>query len=187
MTKVNFNLRKGIAIVICLAAATMFSACDNDKNENNSNKQTGNGNNNDNNTVAAAFAQFGANLEQVKPNMGNPSETAIQYGNNVDDKVLDRRAVYAEKTETGIAKATGLEYGERMFNYCKSISADGKCYTDYAGNNPTEVATYEELIALNRAASWGYKYNGMWVGVGMLFNFDGDTEIGIQLNGMGTY
>jgi hypothetical protein len=203
MKKNFFNLRNAAKMLVTALAATTMVSCTGG----NSNNQSGTAitgtattsettqaetaqnvnNTTAENTVAVAFAQFGADVEQVKPNLGTPNKTTLKNCNKVDNDVLNRKAVYMENTEAGISNAKGLAYSERMFNYCKSISADGKCYIDYAGNNPLEAATYEELKAKKRTASWGYKYKGMWVGVGMLFNFDGDTEIGIQLNGMGNY
>jgi len=61
MFKVKLNLRKVVAIVICLASVTMFSGCDKDEPniENN-----GNGNDNGNTTIADPVGTITANISE---------------------------------------------------------------------------------------------------------------------------
>ena len=134
--------------------------------------------------VAAAFKQFGLDLEKVKPNVAEPYEVTMQYGNKVDQTVYYRKAAWKEKSETDIDKETGTNYNKRMFDYIKSISADGKIYTNKTMSDLKEVENYSELKGL--LITWSFKYNGMWIDVYPDYKGLG-KEIGISLNGSGSY
>lgn len=162
------------------------------KNGDSSSSSSKSGNNNSSGDIIAdSFKQFGVDLEKVKPNMGTPNKTSNEYGSEVSDTVYYKKAAYIEKVDTEIDKTVGKEYNEKMFNYIKSISADGKCYTSKTGSDgaPTEITSVDELIdesALINMISWGYKYDGMWVDVYMEWSMIG-SEIGITLQGAGSY
>ena len=137
-----------------------------------------------NDPVAAAFKQFGLDLEKVKPNVAEPYEVTMQYGNKVDQTVYYRKAAWKEKSETDIDKETGTNYNKRMFDYIKSISADGKIYANKTMSDLKEVENYSDLKGL--LITWSFKYNGMWVDVYPDYSGSG-KEIGISLNGSGSY
>ncbi|MDR0890218.1 MAG: hypothetical protein LBM28_06210 [Oscillospiraceae bacterium] len=143
------------------------------------------------NSVEAAFAQFGLNLEDIKPGIGTANEIALEYGNNVSDTVYYREAYYTENAEAEIDEAVGIAYNQKMFDLCKAASADGKIYKNKtaADGDPDEVASYDELVvpsAMIQMITWSYKVDGIWVDVYMDWGHIGD-EIGIQLGGSGTY
>ena len=140
----------------------------------------------DDKSPKAAFAQFGMDIEEIKPNLATPSDIAIQYGNKVDKTVYYRKATWTEKSDTDIDRDAGNAYNERMFNYCKSISADGKCYKNKTGSDggPTEIASIDELTGF--LVSWSYKVDGIWVDVYMEWSKMGN-DIGITLQGSGSY
>jgi hypothetical protein len=143
--------------------------------------------------VVDSFKQFGADLDKVKPNIGTPDEVTIEYGNAVGTSVYACKASWMEESENDdIEYSIGYNYNERMFEYCKSISADGKCYYNYteSSKNPNEVASYEVLDSeqeIGLAYTWSYKVDGMWVDVYMEYTTDGDNDIGIRLGGADTY
>ena len=178
-------------VVMALAIGLVVVSCNDKKNDNgkdDNGNTNGNSNGNSTNTVAAAFQQFGVDVEKIKPNVAAPDDVSIEYGNKVDATVYYRKAFYAEKSDTDIPDETGLDYNTRMFNYIKSISADGKCYTSYtSSDNPEEIAAYDKGTALIWNYTWGYKYNGMWVDVYMEYTMSGGKNIGIQLQGAGSY
>ena len=136
--------------------------------------------------LESAFKQFGLNVNQIKPNVGTPDETTIEYGNKVDNSVYLRKAAYQEKSETRIDNEVGKAYTRKMFDLCKAASADGKIYTNKtnSGDNVSELASADEITGTG--ITWSYKINGMWVDVYMAWVIDGD-DIGINMNGSGTY
>jgi len=142
--------------------------------------------------IAAAFKQFGADLEKIKPNVTAIDEEVIEwYGNQVDDKIYNMRAIWAERSDDPIKKEIGASYNERMFEYTKSISADGKCYTNYAagGQNPEEISKYSDVKGIfgSFGRTWSYKFNGIWINVETQYVFNDDKTIGIMLSGAGIY
>lgn len=178
-----------VAVLLGVLLTVPMIGCgdDGDEKENNSNN-----NNNNSTDVTAAFQQFGLSLDQVKPNVGTENAYTIQYGNKVDSTVYYRKAAYKEDSDEGISTEVGLAYNTRMFDYIKSIAVDGKCYTSYTGNdyNPTEVESYEVLNSgpgFGFAYTWSYKYNGMWIDVYVDYTSADDDEIGISLQGAGSY
>ena len=151
----------------------------------------GNNGSSDPKSPEAAFRQFGLDVNQVKPNLAEPAETTIQYGNEVSDTLYFRKAAYTEKSDTDIDAEAGKAYNQRMFEYCKSVSADGKVYYNYtnASGEPQELTSVDGLIdetVLINLISWSYKVDGMWVDVYMEWSMTGD-EIGITMNGSGSY
>ena len=184
----NLSVRKIMMIIII---GLVVVSCKDGKN-NGGSDDNGNGNNNGNNgntnTVEAAFKQFGVDVDKIKPNVAAAGN--YETGNKVDATVYYRKAWYFEQSTTDIPDAKGLEYNTKMFNYIKSIAADGKCYTSYTdsgGNNLQEIAEYDKGTALVWNYTWSYKYNGMWVDVYMDYQMSGDKKIGIQLQGAGSY
>ncbi len=182
-------MRNVVAIAISLAAATIFSAC-NKGGENNG--KNGNGNGNTEQTLeekeAAAFAQFGLDLEQVKPNAAAPYEVTIKYGNEVSQTVYYRKAAWKEKSETDISSEIGNAYNERMFNYMKSVAADKKIYTNKTLGNPVEIENYSYFTSGRQLLiTWSYKYNAMWIDVYLDYNTTESEEIGLSMNGSGSY
>ena len=141
------------------------------------------------NTVAAAFLQFGADLEKVKPNVATSDDANNQSRSDVSSSVYTARAYYREKSNAAISNDVAVEYKERMFNYIKSISADNKCYRLRLSlsEEAEEVMTFEDLRNFTGAYDdWSYKFNGMWISAVTLYYSLGD-EIGIDLQGMGNY
>ena len=141
------------------------------------------------NPVAAAFLQFGADLEKVKPNVATPDDANNQSRSDVSSSVYTMRAYYRERSNATISNDVAVEYKERMFNYIKSISADNKCYRlrFSLGEEAEEVTAFEDLSNFTGAYDdWSYKYNGMWINAVTLHYSLGD-EIGIDLQGMGNY
>ena len=185
------NLSIRVMMMTIIIGLTVVS-CKDGKN-NGGSDDNGNGNNNGNNgntnTVEAAFKQFGADVEKVKPNVSTPGN--YSSGNKVDESVYRRIAAYFEKSESDIPAETGLDYNTKMFNYTKSISTDGKCYTNYTDTedkgNIEEIASYDKGSGMIWNYTWSYKYNGMWVDVYMQYQMSGDKNIGIRLQGAGSY
>ena len=141
------------------------------------------------NPVAAAFLQFGADLEKVKPNVATPDDANNQNRSDVSSSVYTARAYYRERSNTTISNDVAVEYKERMFNYFKSISADSKCYRLRLSLSEEleEVTTFEDLNNSTGAYDdWSYKFNGMWINAVTLHYSLGD-EIGIDLQGIGNY
>ena len=137
------------------------------------------------NSVAAAFKQFGLDLEKVKPNVTQPYDITLRYGNKVDQTVYYRKAAWMEKSETDIDPEVGTAYNRRMFEYIKSISADGKIYKNKTmEGGESVVENYSDLKGL--LITWSYKYNGMWIDVYPNYSGLGE-EIGISVNGSGSY
>ncbi|MDR0965127.1 MAG: hypothetical protein LBM75_01235 [Myxococcales bacterium] len=178
-----------VAVLLGILLAAPMMGCGGDDEKENSNS---NNNNNNNNSTdpSAAFQQFGLSLDQVKPNVATEDEYTTKYGNKVDSTVYYRQAAYKEDSDEAISTEVGLAYNTRMFDYTKSIAADGKCYTNYTGSdhNPTEVESYEALNGgAGFAMTWSYKYNGMWIDVYVDYIISDDDEIGISLQGAGYY
>jgi hypothetical protein len=145
----------------------------------------------DNNDASAAFAQFGLDVTKIKPNLGTPEEVSIQYGNAVDTTVYYRKAAWLEKSDVAIDVATGLAYNERIFDYIKSISADGKCYKNKTVSEEAVIDNYSDLSG-GLVVTLSFKYDGMWIDV--YFEFTGNTgfvgeefAIGVTMNGSGSY
>jgi hypothetical protein len=136
--------------------------------------------------IEAAFKQFGLNVSQIKPNVGTPDETTVEYGNKVDNNVYLRKAAYKEKSDGRIGNEVGNAYAKKMFDLCKSASADGKVYTNKtnSGDNVSELASPADVTG--RAITWSYKIDGMWVDVYIDWVTD-SNEIGIRLNGSESY
>jgi len=185
MKTVNFKIS-----VIALAISFMMVSCGGG----NSKKQTAETQNEQeesvadskaaNDPVAAAFKQFGLDLDKVKPNVAEPYEITMQYGNKVDNTVYYRKAAWKEKSESDIDKETGFAYNKRMFEYIKSISADGKIYTNKTMSDLQEIEDYGDIKGL--LITWSFKYEGMWIDV--YPDYKGlSNEIGISMNGSGSY
>jgi hypothetical protein len=190
MQKTIFNLRN-VAMVACLAVVMMFTACGGDEET----KPINNGGGDEPTTeqnVEAAFAQFGLELDKVKPNVATPNETTIKYSNTVDETVYYRKAAWQEQSETDISSEVGNDYNERMFDYMKSVAADGKIYTNKTMSDSTEeIASYQYFIdkaegEIVTMVTWSYKYDGMWIDVYLDYAMKG-SDIGVSLNGSGSY
>jgi hypothetical protein len=143
--------------------------------------------------VKAAFQQFGLDVEQVKPKIGEPYEITLQYGNEISTTVYYRKAAYMEKLSTDVDKAAGHAYNERMFNYIKTVAADGKIYGNItmSDGSPGEIESYQALVDsqaeyLIKLYFYSYKYDGMWIDVYPEWAEYG-KDIGISMNGSGTY
>jgi hypothetical protein len=211
-------------LTILLAVALLFSlaACGED-NSGSNNNANGNGNGNGNGTSqgessstptstsqaentsgdpVAAFAQFGVDVEKVKPTIGELSELNDKPLNNRVDNynVLNRKATWDQRLPKGNTGSIGVEIGTNynadMFEYIKSISEDGKCYFSESvtkdQNNPVEVVGYNDLVGeddpIGFGSTWAYKYNGIWAVVMMSYNQPIlHKAIGITIIGMGSY
>lgn len=195
MKSAIFNLRNVITVVICLAGFIVFSGCGNkgtNSNENKDNKNTELSSEENENGEKSAFKQFGIDIEKVKPNVAEVSEITLQYGNKVDKIVYSRKAAWKETSATDIDKEVGHAYNERMFNYIKTIAADGKIYKNKTMNSElTELNSYQDILdnckgSLVCMVTWSYQYDGMWIDVYTDYSGLG-KDIGISMNGSGSY
>ncbi len=194
MTTPRFTIRRTGAIVLCLAAVTMFSACGGNASKKKAadgatetaTEQAATTTQAPTSVLEAAFKQFGLNVSQIKPNVGTPDETTVEYGNKADKNVYLRKAAYKEKSGSRIGNEVGNAYAKKMFDLCKSASADGKIYTNKtnSGDNVSELTSPADVTG--RAITWSYKIDGMWVDVYIDWVTDSD-EIGIRLNGSDSY
>jgi hypothetical protein len=148
--------------------------------------------------IQKSFEQFNMDVERVKPNLGTPL-----YDNIVNNCKLDvdngKVAYWTEVSDIKIDRVILIAYYSWMFDYCKSISDDGKCYiTRLYGKDQRreEITSYE---AINKAiddgwyhipdGGWYYKANGMWIWVKWTIDPEmrvpskSSPYIGIQLYG----
>jgi hypothetical protein len=138
----------------------------------------------------AAFSQFGVDVEKVKPNLYTPDEEMIKLTNVVDlETVYYRKAAWKETSESGVDMAEGQAYNQRVYEYIKSIAEDNKIYQNVSmnGKEAAEVTSYEEISTDTLMITFSYKYNSIWIDV--YFDYiDGlGNDIGVNMNGSGTY
>jgi len=134
----------------------------------------------------AAFAQFGVDLEQIKPDLADPYETAIAVGNRVDSTVYYRKAAWMEKSSQSIDDTAAHAYNERVFDYIKTISADGNCYQNKTMSGNETVAEHYADIRESLLISLSFRVDGMWVDVYFEYTSPGQA-VGVTMNGTGEY
>jgi hypothetical protein len=127
------------------------------------------------------IAKIGLDVEQMKQNLGTHQPS--QYGNAVSATTVSKCvATWQEEAAENIATDVERAYFERIFNYTKSVAVDGKNYTSKVmDHGEGELATFQDLLALNRGYRWSYMYGGIWVEVSS--NGTG-KKIGIDLQGI---
>ncbi len=180
MKKVNFKMRNVIAIAICLAAATMFSACDtgdenNGKNDNT--EQTGNNGNsqtNDLTTIKGFLTAFGLTENDLKcANFTRLDKTSYSLSTN---EIKSVGAFVSKK----LTDAEVKDWLDKVIGKLGSLSAEGKIKNVVEDGDLTTDYIMSKTMYIGGGT---YTYNGKKVSVtisvmpGYLDNEDPDDAM----------
>ena len=132
-------------------------------------------------------------LEQIKPNMGGQefnNDDEVEHA--VQGKIIVRH--YGEFLGRPTSSDEVTAYAVKVFNYCKSISSDGKVYQSVARfRNPNnteikEVNSVKEAEKISNTYTWSIKSDGHWYVITIIVDkYQAKYAIGVGLSQLSSY
>lgn len=167
-------MRKTIDILLTLMLVLTLCACGNTESPDPTLEQTADPMAQSEELARDAFAQFGVNLDDIKPDIEGETASWIDVGNRVVTPITyGAMAQWVTVASSNVSQQQISRYLEKIYAAIKAVSDDGQVHGSKSEGEWDTIITEDNLTG-----TWGYQHDGVYVDV---YKVVSSAQLGVEL------